>query len=384
MKKNNLYLAVLSLLVSLSCDKNDPDPIFADFIVESKELTEGDQVTFTDKSSGNVESWRWTFEGGFPETSTEQNPTVIYYKRGTYDVTLMVRNSESSDNKVIRDLISVAWRLDSVDIPEPDTLKNVVYGINPNKHTANIYLPEDRSAPSPLVIVAGGGVFEYLSDLKRLDPLCQMLADRGIAAAAIRYRNVPGASEDPSKTAIAQTYVDQDISAAVRFFRKESLRYKIDTTKIFTGGYSSGAIGALIQAYFEYEDIHPSLLPLYRDGKDGAQGNPGYSSSSIGVLSFSGEMYVGLGYIEQDDPHFFGVCALDYVGVTCDSAWTEDGSTPKYGPMAITPYAKSVGLIADNYSFPGSNHRVTVEEPEAYIDQLMEFINKVIEEESGK
>ncbi len=35
-------------------------------------------------------SWMWTFEGGNPATSTEQNPTVMYADAGTYDVTLQV------------------------------------------------------------------------------------------------------------------------------------------------------------------------------------------------------------------------------------------------------------------------------------------------------
>ncbi len=50
-------------------------------------------VQFTDQSSSNTTSWEWTFEGGNPATSTEQNPLVTYDSPGTYDVTLIASNS---------------------------------------------------------------------------------------------------------------------------------------------------------------------------------------------------------------------------------------------------------------------------------------------------
>jgi choice-of-anchor B domain-containing protein len=46
-------------------------------------------VQFTD-SSDSTFLWNWTFEGGTPATSTEQNPTVVYNTPGTFDVTLTV------------------------------------------------------------------------------------------------------------------------------------------------------------------------------------------------------------------------------------------------------------------------------------------------------
>ncbi|HFC01042.1 MAG TPA: PKD domain-containing protein, partial [Phaeodactylibacter sp.] len=49
-------------------------------------------VTYTDLSTGNPTAWNWTFPGGTPSTSTDQNPTIIYNTGGTYDVTLEVTN----------------------------------------------------------------------------------------------------------------------------------------------------------------------------------------------------------------------------------------------------------------------------------------------------
>jgi PKD repeat protein len=52
----------------------------------------GMTIQFTDASVGNPTSWNWTFEGGTPGTSTEQNPSVTYNTPGTYSVTLDAGN----------------------------------------------------------------------------------------------------------------------------------------------------------------------------------------------------------------------------------------------------------------------------------------------------
>lgn len=50
-------------------------------------------IEFTDESFGPATSWSWTFQGGTPATSTDQNPMVSFNAAGTYDVTLEVTNS---------------------------------------------------------------------------------------------------------------------------------------------------------------------------------------------------------------------------------------------------------------------------------------------------
>ena len=49
----------------------------------------GGTVNFTDETVGSTE-WNWTFEGGTPPTSSEQNPSVVYNSTGTFNVTLEV------------------------------------------------------------------------------------------------------------------------------------------------------------------------------------------------------------------------------------------------------------------------------------------------------
>lgn len=54
-------------------------------------------VQFIDLSSLNPIAWFWTFEGGTPTNSTDQNPTVSYAQDGTYDVRLIVFNDFGID-----------------------------------------------------------------------------------------------------------------------------------------------------------------------------------------------------------------------------------------------------------------------------------------------
>lgn len=62
-------------------------------------ISEGESVHFRDLSTGNVTSWNWTFEGGTPATSTEQNPVVTYNRSGSYAVTLTVGDGTTTATK---------------------------------------------------------------------------------------------------------------------------------------------------------------------------------------------------------------------------------------------------------------------------------------------
>lgn len=64
-------------------------------------------VNFTDNSSPNVTDWAWTFEGGTPATSTQQNPTINFQAPGIYTVSLEVSNSLYSDVVEYTDTITI-------------------------------------------------------------------------------------------------------------------------------------------------------------------------------------------------------------------------------------------------------------------------------------
>ena len=64
-------------------------------------------MRFEDRSPEYPTEWLWTFEGGTPASSTEQNPTVFYETAGKYDVTLKVTNAVGESTEVFDTLITV-------------------------------------------------------------------------------------------------------------------------------------------------------------------------------------------------------------------------------------------------------------------------------------
>lgn len=79
----------------------------ADFTANKTTVCVGETVDFTDASSGVPTTWAWTFNGGTPNTSTAQNPTVTYSTAGTYSVTLTVTNATGTDTETKVNYITV-------------------------------------------------------------------------------------------------------------------------------------------------------------------------------------------------------------------------------------------------------------------------------------
>lgn len=113
--KENMELTVFiqdnstkEILQGTKLPLNDlPSDISADFEANTTYIEEGDEIEFTDLSAGPVENWQWTFEGGTPSSSNEENPTVVYEEPGLYDVTLYVWNDNFSDTITKEDYIFV-------------------------------------------------------------------------------------------------------------------------------------------------------------------------------------------------------------------------------------------------------------------------------------
>ena len=86
--------------------KNEP-PFTADFSASTDTVCVGNTVDFTDLSAGGPTSWSWTFEGGTPATSTDQNPTITYNTAGDFDVTLEVSDGTNTNTLLVVDMIHV-------------------------------------------------------------------------------------------------------------------------------------------------------------------------------------------------------------------------------------------------------------------------------------
>ena len=86
-------------------------------------------INFINKSI-SATSYKWTFQGGNPATSTEENPTVVFTSVGAHEVTLEASNDKTS--QIFKSTITV----------QPDTnlriLTNIKLGINTAHNNNNI------------------------------------------------------------------------------------------------------------------------------------------------------------------------------------------------------------------------------------------------------
>lgn len=82
-------------------------PPVADFTANATSISTSQSVAFSDQSTNTPTSWSWTFEGGTPASSTEQNPTITYNTAGTFDVSLTATNDDGSNTKTSQDYITV-------------------------------------------------------------------------------------------------------------------------------------------------------------------------------------------------------------------------------------------------------------------------------------
>ena len=93
-------------------------PVVADFSANTTTPSNGDSVQFTDLSTGTPTEWSWSFTGGTPATSTEQNPSIQYNTDGTYTVALTASKVGSTDNETKVDYIEVTTVVPVVPITE--------------------------------------------------------------------------------------------------------------------------------------------------------------------------------------------------------------------------------------------------------------------------
>jgi PKD repeat protein len=91
-----------SLLTSNVCGTVVATRPVSNFRAETRRVLLGGQVRFSDLSGGFPTRWEWTFEGGTPATSNEQNPVVTYTQPGKFKVTLVTYNAIGQSDPLVR------------------------------------------------------------------------------------------------------------------------------------------------------------------------------------------------------------------------------------------------------------------------------------------
>lgn len=231
----------------------------------------------------------------------------------------------------------------------------------------DIYLPQgDEQTNRPLIIFAHGGSFYFGNkNNPEMIALCQAFANKGYVTASIQYRLTSQLSLLDSNVMIQTVFnAISDMKAAVRYFRQDvSLNnntYGIDSSQIFIGGYSAGAVAAINLAFLNQEEEIPAYLQPFIDnagGMDGDSGNPGYSSKAKGVISLAGAVYLK-SFIDSLDVPIVSVHAEDdqTVAYNCDNALGLTLLPILCGSGEIHSAAESLEINNDLHTFESGGH----------------------------
>lgn len=105
--------------------------VVADFRADTTLLPVNSVVNFTDRSFGEPTSWEWTFEGGEPGISEQQNPSSIRYRHtGTFTVKLKAANAHSENENTKLAYIKVIPNIypNPAYLEAPDNLFHIDFG----------------------------------------------------------------------------------------------------------------------------------------------------------------------------------------------------------------------------------------------------------------
>lgn len=147
------------------------------------------------------------------------------------------------------------WSEMPQEVPAIDKISQVGNAIiaTPMGLHLDVFRPKDDALQKrPLIMLIQGGAFYFGSkDDKAPARWCQHLASQGYVAVSIDYR----IGYIPTKASIGRAAYRalQDAHAAMRFLVAHQEEFGIDTTMIFLGGTSSGAVTALNLAFMTNE-----------------------------------------------------------------------------------------------------------------------------------
>lgn len=154
---------------------------------------------------------------------------------------------------------------------EIDSVMDVTYGNainwlgNAEDLEMDYYFPANTIDPiqnRPLILLIHGGGFTGGDKSSKHDE-CREFAKRGFVAATINYRLGYDGSAIESVKAVYRA--DQDANASLRYFIDNATPIGIDTSWIFVGGSSAGAITSFFTTYTSQENwsgIFPGIEAL--------------------------------------------------------------------------------------------------------------------------
>ncbi len=163
------------------------------------ETTEGClpfEVTFVNLSSENAESFQWTFEGGDPATSTEENPIVNYNSVGSFNVVLIAFNGLGSDTFSIDDYI-VVGTVPTPSFAADDNMGTVTFTNNSSPNATSFEWDfgdgNTSTEENPVHTYAASGMYEVT--LTATNDCGSSALTQTITVEATAVGEIPGISE---------------------------------------------------------------------------------------------------------------------------------------------------------------------------------------------
>ena len=174
----------------------------------------------------------------------------------------------------------------------------------------DIYQPQgDQVQKRPLILWMHGGAF-ISGDKSDMDIYCRLYASRGFVTATLQYRLFVGIPNQ-QQFFLQAIKALSDMKAAYRFFKSDAAnanKYQIDTTKMFIGGYSAGAVTSLNNAYLDVNDLNDPIIAAIIQANGGLSGNTGDAENHahsdrdvFGVFNLSGGV-VDKNIFDREEP----------------------------------------------------------------------------------
>lgn len=264
------------------------------------------------------------------------------------------------------------------NITSIDSVKDVVYGNAINFYsqsenlTLNVYMPaveSDTALVRPFILLIHGGGF-MSGDKEEFNFECREFAKRGFVTATISYRYGFDCQVDTASYTKTVYMAVQDARAALRYMVKKAPEYKIDTSAIFIGGYSAGAVTSLALAYIsqvEWNSLNPTLIQTLGDLN--SSGNNETSNYSIkGIYNNWGAIVKSFVQKEEMLPMISFHGDKDFL-VPVDSALIGSCVNPPllYGSRALHKMLNNAGVCSDLTIKPEGGHGVYIFKQEEFI-----------------
>ena len=238
--------------------------------------------------------------------------------------------------------------------------------------TMDIYTPVGAPAGArPLLIMAHGGSFSSGSKSETTSSeIARRFASRGYTTASINYRLESSTTNlvDSNVAAGAVIRAVGDMKAAIRFFKNDAFTtnlYHVDTTAVYVGGNSAGAIAAVNLAYLSdtNEAIEYVRVQIRNNGGlEGNSGYPGYSAKVNGVINFAGGVKDTL-WINAGEPKIFSAhgdadrtVPYNYDMVLRSLTQGAIKTITLCGSGAMKPRLDEVGVVNQLKTYVGSDH----------------------------